>query len=188
MKKSFAAILFPLAALFLLSGCNYPTEEDFIPEKMGAADDGLWLYRSDLTRTRSDGSGREELPLVAEINGGEAELGYWLAETDAHTLFYVLTQGEGEEEMSALRVYDYETKRDEEIIPAFSGEFISPAGLPVRAGGDMSLPMHKRRGRRTSITSSTLKETCSSKRRPHMSSTKRAGFCARSKSSGTWRI
>lgn len=122
MKKVLALTAFVLVVAFatVLTGCNYPTESDFVPQKLGISDDGLWLYQH-TTRTRSDGSGKESLPLEMQINGEEAEITDWLQTTDAHTLFYALTNGNDKEQLSALYVYDYEEKRSEELIPATNG-------------------------------------------------------------------
>lgn len=73
MKKVFT-FLFTVALATVFCGCSYPTAADLLPEKLGIADDGLWLYRL-TARPRSDGSGEEALPLETQIDGEEAEMG-----------------------------------------------------------------------------------------------------------------
>ncbi len=119
--KKLIAIAMLLSMLFFIAGCQYPTESNFIPEEMGVSDDGLWLYKTDLTRCRSDGSGEEPIPLETQLGNEEAELCDWVMNNDSHTLFYCLSSGVGGKKASALFLYNYEKKTSKELIPALTG-------------------------------------------------------------------
>lgn len=103
---------FVFGVLCLFAGCSFPTEKDFIPEKTGVSDDGLWLYLG-AERMRSDGSEREALPVQKTLGGLDAEVAETLICAETHKLFYILEH----ETAQGLFCYDLVEGETEELIP-----------------------------------------------------------------------